>query len=212
MRRREFNGYLGATALTTAAMTRPARANPTPPWALEADVAECCSCAIPCPCNFGRPTKQRCLGNRLIQITHGEIDGARLDGIAFVVTFEMGKWARIYLDQTVDAARLAAFEQVFPLAFAGFAKLAPVHEQVPLTVTRGDSTVAFAVPDSAVEMKLLLGLNGRRITIDGLPSPAFHGYTQYESVVHRHRSDALEFAHSETNGFTSRMIAASTSA
>lgn len=209
MRRRQFNGYLGAAALTTAVMARTARADSAPPWTLEADVAECCSCAIPCPCNFGRPTKQRCLGNRLIQITRGEIDGARLDGVAFVVTFEMGKWARIYLDQTVDAARLAAFEQVFPLAFAGFAKLAPAREQVPLTVTRSDSAVAFAVPDSAVEMKLLLGLNGRRITIDGLPSPVLHGYTQYESVVHRHRSAHGEFAHSETNGFTSRMFAAS---
>jgi len=209
MQRREFNTYLGAATLATTSIGRAARANPTPAWAIEADVAECCSCAIPCPCNFGRPTKQRCLGNRLIQITEGHIDGAPLDGVAFVVTFEMGKWARVYLDQTIDAARLAAFEQVFPLAFAGFDKFAPAREQVPLTVTRTDSTVAFAVPDSAVEMKLLLGLNGKRITIDGLPSPMFHGYTQYESVVHRHRSDALEFAHSETNGFTSRMLAAS---
>lgn len=209
MQRREFNTYLGASALATAALGPAARANPHPSWAIEADVAECCSCAIPCPCNFGRPTRQRCLGNRLIQITRGHIDDSALDGVAFVVTFEMGKWARVYLDASIDAVRRAAFEQVFPLAFAGFHKLAPAREQVPLTVTRTDSTVAFAVPDSTVEMKLLLGLNGKRITIDGLPSPVFHGYTQYESVVHRHRSAQGEFAHSETNGFTSRMIAAS---
>ncbi|MEQ8660501.1 MAG: DUF1326 domain-containing protein, partial [Gammaproteobacteria bacterium] len=192
-------GMLGAAAALAAGA----------PWALEADVAECCGCPIPCPCNFGRPTENVCNGNRLIQITEGSIAGADLAGISFLATFEMGKWVRIYLDETVAGARLAAFEAVFPLAFHGFHKLMVAQERVPLTVTRGTDTLAYGVPDSAVEMKLVAGLGGKPITIDNLPSPAFHNYTQYESVVHRHKSTSGEFSYSGTNGFTSRMIVAS---
>ena len=51
------------------------------------------------------------------------------------------------------------------------------------------------------------GLNGKPITIDNLPSVAYHKYTQYESVVHTHKSDGGDFSHKGTNGFTSVMIA-----
>ena len=58
-----------------------------------------------------------------------------------------------------------------------------------------------------VEMKPLAGLDGDRISINGLPSNVFHDYVQYESVRHVHKGPDREWSHSGTNGFTSRMLA-----
>ncbi|MCB1748190.1 MAG: DUF1326 domain-containing protein [Gammaproteobacteria bacterium] len=207
MNRREFAAALGVVA-TAPAVLSSARAFAAAAWALEADVAECCSCAIPCPCNFGRPTDKQCLGNRLVRITRGQVGGADLAGIAFLATFDMGKWVRIELDDSLDAAHSAAFEAVFPLAFEGFHKGTVARERVPLKVTAGAGTLAWSTPTSAVEMKRLAGLDGKPITIANLPSPAFYDYTQYESVVHRHDSAQGRFDFSGTNGFTSRMVVA----
>ncbi|MGE0486262.1 MAG: DUF1326 domain-containing protein [Gammaproteobacteria bacterium] len=203
MNRREFAAVLG---LATTAPTILTRAHAAAAWALEADIAECCSCAIPCPCNFGRPTDKQCLGNRLVRITGGQVGGADLAGIAFLATFDMGNWVRIQLDDSLDEARSAAFEAIFPLAFQGFHKLTVARERVPLTVRGGDGVLGWSTPSSAVEMKRLAGLDGQPITIANLPSPAFYDYTQYESVVHRHDSASGSFAFSGTNGFTSRMV------
>lgn len=204
MQRRDFNLALGATALGAA--FGPALAADAPAWAFEADVAECCSCAIPCPCNFARPTDKRCDGNRLIQIREGQVGGAPLAGIDFLVTFWMGKWTRIYVSDALSDAQFAAFDRILPLAFTKFKDLALGITRVKLDIARGDDTIRFSVPDSRVEMKRVAGLDGAPIRITGLPSPVFHDYVQYESVVHEHASDGEQWSHKGTNGFTSRMI------
>jgi len=206
MDRREFNLTLGAAALGAALGTQAARAVGAPAWALEADIAECCSCAIPCPCNFGRPTKKMCEGNRLIQITQGQIDGADLAGIDFLVSFSMGKWTRIYVSDALADAQYAAFDRILPLAYPKFLEISRSIERVQLTVTREAGIIRFATPASRVEMTLVAGLDGVPIRITGLPSPVFHDYVQYESVVHEHVSEGARWSHSGTNGFTSRMI------
>lgn len=208
MNRRDFNFGIGA-AMLGATLAQGARAGGTTPWSVVADVAECCSCAIPCPCNFGRPTDKRCEGNRLIQIREGFVGDAGLAGTDFLVTFEMGEWARIYVSDALADAQHAAFERILPLAFSGFHKLLRSTERVRLEVTRDADAVKFSTPASRVEMTRLAGLDGQPIRISGLPSPVFHDYVQYESVVHTHRSDGADWSHSGTNGFTSRMIARS---
>lgn len=72
MKRRDFNRVLGAVAVAPAILGNARSAEAAPVWSLAANVAECCSCEIPCPCNFGRPTDLRCDGNRLIEITKGK--------------------------------------------------------------------------------------------------------------------------------------------
>lgn len=206
MKRREFNLLAGAGALGAALGSRAALATETPAWAFEADVAECCSCPIPCPCNFARPTEKRCDGNRLIQIRAGQIEGASLAGIDFLVTFWMGKWTRIYLSDALGEAQYAAFDRILPLAFTRFKDLARSVERVPLEIVRAEETIRFAAPASRVEMKRVAGLDGAPIRITGLPSPVFHDYVQYESVVHTHTSEDEHWSHQGTNGFTSRMI------
>ena len=101
MNRRDFNKVLSVAAVAPAGLAASGIASAAT-WSLAANVAECCSCEIPCPCNFGRPTEQRCDGNRLIEIYEGNADGADLAGIRFLVTFEMGKWTRVYIDDSLS--------------------------------------------------------------------------------------------------------------
>lgn len=207
MKRRDFNNVLGAVAIAPAILGSARNAEAASEWSLEANIAECCSCEIPCPCNFGKPTKLRCDGNRLIEITEGQVDGADLADVRFLATFEMGKWTRIYVDESLDDAQSKAFDAIMPLAFGGFLRLSRSVERVPLTVERTSELITFSTPASEVEMKPLVGLDGSQITISGLPSNVFHDYVQYESVKHTHTGHEREWAHSGTNGFTSRMVA-----
>jgi len=207
MKRRDFNSALSAIAVAPVILGNAGTAAAAPVWTLAANVAECCSCEIPCPCNFGRPTDLRCDGNRLIEIVEGQVDGADLAGISFLVTFEMGKWSKIYIDERLNSAQTEAFNAIMPLAFGWFLRQSRSIERVPLAVERTDDLVAFSTPASTVEMKPLAGLDGGRIKVSGLPSNVFHDYVQYESVKHTHMGQDREWSYSGTNGFTSRMIA-----
>jgi hypothetical protein len=209
MKRRNFNRMLSAAALAPALLGKTRNARAAGEYSFVADVAECCSCEIPCPCNFGRPTTLRCDGNRLIEIREGQVDDLDLAGVRFLVAFEMGQWTRIYLDDTLSDSQARAFDAILPLAFAGFQRGARATERVPLSVDRSADVIRFAVPESEVEMKPLRGLDGDLIRIDGLPSNAFYGYVQYESVRHIHTGPDRQWSHSGTNGFTSQMIASS---
>jgi hypothetical protein len=205
MNRRKFNVLLGAAAITPAGLTR--ADEPVTGWSLAANLAECCSCEIPCPCNFGRPTDQRCDGNRLIEIDEGHVGGDDLAGIRFLVTFEMGQWTRIYIDDSLDDVQMARLDRILPLAFGGFVRLSRTVETVPMTVERNAELIRISTPESEVEMKPLVGLDGGPISISGLPSNTFHDYIQYESVRHIHNGPDRQWSHSGTNGFTSRMLA-----
>ena len=57
MDRREFNKLVGTLAVAPALLPSATQARR---WSLTADIAECCSCAIPCSCNFGRPEAGTC--------------------------------------------------------------------------------------------------------------------------------------------------------
>ncbi len=206
MKRREFNRMVGALAVAPV-VGRPVRQiESRRRWSLTADIAECCSCDIPCPCNFGRPFDP-CHGTRLIEITQGDFEGADLTGIRFVVTFFRTQWTRIYLDDSMTQAQMAAADALLPIAFRGFVQGARSTQRVPLTVERTTDMVRFSVAESAIEMRLLPGLNGELIRVTGLPNDAYHDYVQYESVVHRHDSVDGSWSHAGTNGFTSEMRA-----
>jgi hypothetical protein len=207
MQRRDFNKLIGAAVVAPVLVPFRPRSEERRAWSLVADVAECCSCEIPCSCNFGRPEQSFCHGTRLIRVREGQLDGAPLAGINFVVTFFMGQWTRIYIDDSMSASQIATTERLLPAAVGGFDRLARLKERVPLAIEQGSSTFGFSVPESTVEMRLLPGLGGEPIRITGLPSTAYHDYVQYESVVHTHRGPDEIWSHSGTNGFQSVMRA-----
>jgi hypothetical protein len=196
----------GGVALLTAAPQQP----PVPDWHLTATVAESCSCAVSCSCNFGgSPNRMPCEGNRLISITKGHFGDVDLSGVAFLVTFEMRSWSKIYVSDKVTDRQNAAVEALLPIAFAGFRNGMLSLQKAPITMEITDTRVRFSGPESSVDMEVMKGFGGKPVKILNLPNPAYQDYTQFKSVTHRHESQGHSWSHSGTNGFTSTMEAGS---
>ena len=176
-----------------------------PIWKLTATVAESCSCTVSCPCNFGgEPSRMPCEGNRMISIEHGSYDSVDLAGVQLLVTFSMRNWSKIYVSDKVSDRQMKAVEALLPLAFAGFRKGMLSFTKAPITMEATESRVKFSGPESAVEMEVMKGFNGKAVKVMNLPSAVFQHYTQFRSVSHTHSSAAHAWSHKGTNGFTSK--------
>ena len=181
-------------------------------WALAGTWSDTCSCKVSCPCLFGSgPTERFCEGSSLLEIEAGHYRGVAIDGLSAVVTYRVGEWARIYVADTATAVQAEAVGAVIPLAvpFLGLGAIETV-EVVAVEAERTETTVAYAVPESAVELEVVVGANGEpiRLTnlpVKGLPFPDFHDHTQYTSVRSTHESAAHRFAWQGRNGFVARV-------
>jgi hypothetical protein len=197
-------------AIVLTGLTAPPRAA-APEWRITATVAESCSCAVSCSCNFGgSPNRMPCEGNRLIAITSGHYETIDLRGVSLLVTFGMREWSKIYVTDKVSEAQMKAVEALLPLAFAGFQRGMLSFTKAPITMEITETRVRFSGPDSSVDMEVMRGFGGKPVKILNLPNPAYQDYTQFKSVSHRHDSDQHHFSYSGTNGFTSTMEAGST--
>jgi len=191
--------------IALAALSTPPRAA-EPNWHITATVAESCSCSISCPCNFGgEPNRNPCEGNRLISIASGHYEDVDLKGVAFLVTFTMRTWSKIYVSDKVSEKQMAAVEALMPIAFAGFQRGMLSFTKAPITMNITPDKVTFAGPESSVEMDVMKGFGGKAVKILNLPNAAYQDYTQYKSVSHTHTSADHTWKHSGTNGFTSTM-------
>jgi len=183
-RRTMLRGLSVALALPLQNVAIPAQ---TPNWQLPATLAESCSCNIPCPCNFGSdPTRM-------------------LSGVVFLITFTLRGWSKIYVSDQVSASPMAAVEALLPIAFAGFHRGMLSFTKASINTEMTEQRVTFSSPESAVEMEVMRGRDGKPVKVLNLPNPAYQDYTQYRSVVHRHASAGHRFSYSGTNGFTSTM-------
>jgi hypothetical protein len=195
---------LTGVAIVLAALTSPRAAAPN--WHVTATVAESCSCTVSCPCNFGgEPNRNPCEGNRLISITSGHYEDVDLKGVAFLVTFTMRTWSKIYVSDRVSGKQMAAVEALLPIAFAGFHRGMLSFTRAPITMNITESRVTFSGPESSVEMEAMKGFGGKTVKVLNLPNAAYQDYTQYKSVSHTHTSADHSWKHSGTNGFTSTM-------
>ena len=198
-------GLFAGISICLLAITAPPRAA-EPNWHLTATVAESCSCTVSCPCNFGgEPNRTPCEGNRLIAITVGKYEDVDLAGVAFIATFNMRNWSKIYVSDKVSDKQMAAVEALLPIAFAGFHRGMLSFTRAPITMEVTEKKVKFSGPESSVEMDVMAGFGGKPVQIKNLPNPAYQDYTQYKSVSHTHSSDKARWSHSGTNGFTSQM-------
>lgn len=196
-------------SLTLLVLVVPSHAQ-APDWRLSATVAESCSCAIACRCNFGgEPDGGKCEGNRIISIQDGHYNGVDLSGVQVLVTFHMRTWSKIYISDKVSDAQMKAVESLLPLAFAGFHKGMLSFTKAPITMEVTESRVRFSGPESSVDMELMRGFNGQAVRIANLPSAVFQNYVQFRSVAHTHSSPSHSWKHSGTNGFTSTWEAGS---
>ena len=190
-------GVLGLSAPPRAAVAN---------WHITATVAESCSCTVSCSCNFGgEPNRNPCEGNRLISITSGHYEDVDLKGVAFLVTFNMRNWSKIYLSDKVSAQQGKAVEALLPIAFAGFHRGMLSFTKAPITMDLSESRVRFSGPESSVDMEVMRGFGGQAVKILNLPNPAYQNYTQYKSVTHTHTAADHPFTYSGTTGFTSTM-------
>jgi len=188
----------GRTALAQTA--------PTPTWHFTATVAESCSCAVSCPCNFGsEPTRMPCDGNRLISMKSGHYADIDLSGVAFLITFTMRGWSKIYVSDQLSTRQMSAVEALLPIAFAGFSRGMQSFTKAPLTMEFTEKRVIYSGPESSVEMEVMRGFDGKPVKVLNLPNPAYQDYTQYRSVVLQHESGDHKFSYSGTTGFTSTM-------
>jgi hypothetical protein len=177
-----------------------------PNWHITATVAESCSCAISCPCNFGgSPNRTPCEGNRLIAIKSGHYEDVNLAGVTFLITFEMRNWSKIYVNDKVSDKQKAAVDALLPIAFAGFQRGMLSFTKAPITMDITEKRVKFSGPESSVEMEVMQGYEGKPVKILNLPNVAYQDYTQFKSISHTHKSEKATWSHSGTNGFTSTM-------
>src|SRR6266540_764636 len=184
-------GFISLSRMPTSA----ADAN----WHLTATVAESCSCKISCPCNFGgEPTKNPCEGNRLISINSGHYEGVDLKGVAFLVTFTMRDWSKIYVSDKVSEAQMKAVEALMPIAFAGFHRGMLSFTKAPITMELTESRVRFSGPESSVDMEVMRGFGGQAVKVLNLPNPAYQNYTPYRSVTHTHTAADHPFRYAGT--------------
>ena len=185
-------------------LTVPSRAQ-APDWHLTATVAESCSCTVSCPCNFGgEPSHMPCEGNRMISIEQGHVDDVDLAGVQMLVTFNMRTWSKVYVSDKVSDRQMKAVERLMPLAFAGFQKGLLSFTKAPITMEATESRVRFSGPESAVDMEVMRGFNGKAVKVLNLPAAVFQDYTQFRSVSHTHTSATHAWKHSGTNGFVSK--------
>ena len=191
-------------ALLVLALTPPPRAAEN--WHITATVAESCSCTVSCPCNFGgEPNRNPCEGNRLIAIQSGHYGNVDLANVAFLVTFQMRGWSKIYVSDKVTDRQKDAVEALLPIAFAGFHRGMLSFTKAPITMEITDKRVMFSSPESSVDMEAMKGFDGKNVKIMNLPNAAYQDYTQFKSISHKHASADHTWSHSGTNGFTSTM-------
>jgi hypothetical protein len=146
-----------------------------------------------------------CDGNRLISMKSGHYEEVDLSGVAFLITFTMRGWSKIYVSDRVSARQMAAVEALLPIAFAGFRRGMESLTKAPLTMEIAEKRVTYSGPESSVDMEVMRGFDGKPVKVLNLPNPAYQDYTQYRSVVLRHESTDHKFSYSGTTGFTSTM-------
>src|SRR5436309_15385252 len=141
---------LAAASILLVACTAPPRAA-APNWHITATVAESCSCTVSCPCNFGgEPNRSPCEGNRLISIKSGHYEDVDLGGVAFLVTFTMRSWSKIYVSDKVSDRQMAAVESLLPIACAGFHRGMLSFTKAPITMEITEKRVGVSGHDSPV--------------------------------------------------------------
>ena len=175
-------------------------------WAVKADAADGCSCQGPCPCTFGNPpTLGYCQGNMLWEIKEGNHGDVRVDGLSVVITYDFGKWTKLYIsdkatDDQVDAIKqIIQKQQTLP-----FGEILSV-EKIPLSVERSASKVAFSAPASTVEMEVVKGSNGKPTKI--LNSFLISEYTLYKTIKTTHQTEDTKFSYSGTFVSISKVLA-----
>lgn len=186
-------------------------------WSLEGSWTDACCCKVSCPCLFGsKPTEGFCQGASVVEIERGRYGDVTLDGVAVVVTYEVGKWSEIVVDERATEAEVAAVGALLPEVLPFLAKgPSPTVTTGPVSVGTDGDRVRYAAPGTSVALEVVRGANGEPITIHNLPAkgkpfPVAEDHTQYKSEHLRHESEERGFEWVGRNGFRASLDLAGT--
>lgn len=181
-------------------------------WAVDGDWSESCCCAISCACTYGAPaTRGYCEGSALIEIDKGHFGDVNLDGVDAVISFRMGAWSRIYVDDSASDKQVDAIVALIkqPDAWGMMSGPDPKIlsiEKADISIERTDSGVSFSVPDSRVELAAMPGRDGTPISVENSGIPWLkNAALQHKAVVTSHKRGDSSFSYADTNGFTSKL-------
>ena len=174
-------------------------------WSMDAALAESCCCDAICPCIVGSaPTQGHCRGNRLVEIEEGQYLDTNLDGVAFIVTFDIPHWTRLYFSDRVSEDQVeATIELLKHQKSFLFGELLEV-KRVPLTIEREANRLSYRTPAGNTDIEVMTGFEGKPIEVQNLTN--FRDYVQYKSTQVQHTCSEKEhdFEYEGTNGFTAR--------
>lgn len=123
----------------------------SPPWQLQGEWFDVCSCDLPCPCTFAQsPTGGDCRFTFVWRVHEGTYRGLSLDGLGVVALgeFEGNAWGGgppmvsllLCIDAAATEAQRDALERIFtgqeggwPAAFAGLVRELRGIEHSPIT-------------------------------------------------------------------------------
>jgi hypothetical protein len=147
---------------------------------------EACDCAVPCPCWFEQePDEDECTGLIAWQIERGDVNGFDVSGLSVVSLSQHGGHRErprhlhmaLVVDERADDGQFEALAEAFSGSLGGpLGELARMSEEPQLLerapvsyTTDGRSTQLRVGPRVLVDSELLVGANGRVITInDGI--------------------------------------------
>lgn len=111
-------------------------------WKIEGDYMETCNCTMLCPCissnMAAKPTEKDCKAAVAMRINRGEKDGAKLDGLSFIVLLhspgpmiEGNIKVGLIIDEKANAAQVEAITAIASGAAGGpMANLAPLVSEL----------------------------------------------------------------------------------
>ena len=81
---------------------------------------------------------------------------------------------------------------------------------MPVSVEKTETMVKFSSPESAVEIHVVMGANGKPVNLEnlpvkGLPFPDASDHIQYKAVHSKHHSEDHQFEWEGRNGFVSSL-------
>jgi hypothetical protein len=145
---------------------------------------EACDCSVPCPCWFEQePDDDECTGLIAWQIERGTINGFDVAGLTVVSLSQHGGHRErpqhlhmaLVIDERADDGQFQALSDAFTGQLGGpLGDLARMEEEGPQLIERapvsyttdGRATQLRVGPRVLIESELLVGANGRTITIN----------------------------------------------
>ena len=133
-------------------------------WTATGTLLEACSCAVPCPCNFGQsPTRGYCHTIYAYKLKTAEFEGVKLDGLVFGGG-EGDKGAFGFLDSKATEKQRPALQKI---AFAIFGKggaSGGLRKFAPTRIATSSDSEKFKVDfgdSGGFEADILIGRDGK---------------------------------------------------